>query len=42
MSDEILKSKELTIVYIVKGKRFLQKEDAKKYRNELERERNNG
>ena len=42
MSNEILISKELTVVYIVKGKRFLEKKDAEKYRNELERERNNG
>ena len=38
MSDEILISKELTIVYIVKGKRFLKKEDAEKYRNKLKKE----
>ena len=41
MSNEILISKELTVVYIVKGKRFLEKKDAEKYRSKLE-ERENG
>ena len=40
MKDEILISKELTVIYIVKGKRFLEKEDAEKYRSKLKKEIN--
>ena len=46
MQDEIMISKELAFVYIVKGKRFLCKKKAKRYRDRIthkqeERRKNN-
>tara|TARA_R100001594_G_scaffold54157_1_gene87745 strand:+ start:305 stop:430 length:126 start_codon:yes stop_codon:yes gene_type:complete len=39
MKDKIILYKELAFIYIVKGKKFLDKKEAEKYLNKLNKEK---